>query len=457
MNLLILTILAQFSFGGWENFEFWHFKTGEDWLINKTNLNFSYFGDVYSLGGGLEYHAYIPDTNAPFDTLKKLQKYWLEGTYSVASIRVGTFTDNIGRGFLLYAGEEESAFLDRFVNGFITNIQIAPFRLKAFWGKPRSYVFYDLRNDTAEVIWGGSAEFERLISAGLTVELGSGYMRLNYPKTLMDKKHHTDFVSVFGGAYKGNLAFYTECAFRSGWNRTYYRDTTGYAIYLGIAYADPSGFNATVDFERMNRFGHDYMLPPTCNHMGIYLNDGRDEMAYSLSLSHLIENIRLNSQFSVTRGEFAGLKGWIYDHFLEISSDKLTIDLEYADIREAWSAGIHDRIEKSVKSKWFVPHDIEISTLVRHRLDGHEASYLDTDLSLSWSPVEMLTVVATFQNRSGDSTGTWTKLDVFTQVFDMVQLNLTVGKQRRELVCSGGVCRYEPEFDGVRLKAIISF
>jgi hypothetical protein len=78
----------------------------------------------------------------------------------------------------------------------------------------------------------------------------------------------------------------------------------------------------------------------------------------------------------------------------------------------------------------------------------------DTIASLTWYPGADLTVFATFEATTSEieTRDAWLIGEVKKRVSDQVEVALAVGTERGGKKCAGGVCRYEPEFEGVRLR-----
>jgi len=48
-------------------------------------------------------------------------------------------------------------------------------------------------------------------------------------------------------------------------------------------------------------------------------------------------------------------------------------------------------------------------------------------------------------------------IELFLHAGGMLDMILTYGSERGDFVCSGGICRYEPEFKGFKAQAVINF
>ncbi len=81
-------------------------------------------------------------------------------------------------------------------------------------------------------------------------------------------------------------------------------------------------------------------------------------------------------------------------------------------------------------------------------------SYHDHLASVTWYPGSDLTVSAVFEATTAEfeDRDTWLIGEVRKRISDEIEVALAAGSERGGKKCAGGVCYFEPEFEGVRLR-----
>jgi len=89
---------------------------------------------------------------------------------------------------------------------------------------------------------------------------------------------------------------------------------------------------------------------------------------------------------------------------------------------------------------------------------GGEA-YEDYLVSAAWYPGADLTLSAVVEatTQEGLENDRWVSVEVRRLLVDDLEVSLSAGTERGGVKCSGGVCYFEPEFEGVRLRMTAYF
>lgn len=448
-----LGVIGIFATGS-NRFEYWHFDDGNSWVIESPRIDIDY--NPFSMA--FEWAYYNPSGNAPFSKRNRPYKYVLTYQRDWLNLSIGTITPEIGRGFLAYFGEDDVSLLDRFVKGAMATFYLKKTQIDLWGGFPESYIFYQLVNDSTDRVFGGSI---RSSISKVSFGLEGGVIQI---KDLISKEYkHSSMAGIWLETTLSGTYLYLETAYRKGFDRKVFKDTSGYALYFN-AVKNIGRFSFSLETKSMSAFGHEYMLPPAIDHYGIYLNNGRKEHALGTDISYTTRDWLFNGHVSKNWDIFREPSAFISEYFVKIRRrlPYADITLQYDDIsiKNAPAAGIFDRREQTpvfgIVSRLSRKIGMEFKLINRIR-SNNDYSYTDRDITAGLSIFPYLDFAFTFQKRGGDSTGTWQRLDVFLHPSPWSEIELTIGSQRKDLVCSGGVCRYEPEFKGTRIKVLLRF
>ncbi len=451
--VILLGILGLFTTGS-NRFEYWRFDDGKTWVIERPRIDVDYQPFSFAF----EWAYYKPDGIAPFSQRNKPYKYVFSYHGDLVNLSLGTVTPEVGRGFLAYFGEDDISLLDRFIRGGIATLYWKNFQVDLWGGFPESYIFYQLVNDSTDRIFGGSIQ-TTFSSTSLGFE--GGALQTKNPIS------GTYEQSSMGGIWLETIAagtyLYLETVYRTGFDRKIFKDTSGYAIYLN-AVKNIGRLSLSIETKDMSAFGHDYMLPPAIDQYGIYLNGGRNVKAFGTDISYTTGKWLFNGHISKNLDLFSSPKAFINEYFIKLrrklNYTDITFQYDDISIKNAPAAGIFDRRELtpviSIVSRLGSKLGMEFKLINRIR-NNNDYRYTDRDITFGLSVFPFVDFAYTFQKRSGDSTGTWQRIDAFIHPAPWSEIELTIGSQRKDLVCSGGVCRYEPEFKGTRVKLLLRF
>ncbi len=451
MNVLLTMIIA-LNLSLTSGMETRFYKDDGVRIIEETDLN-AWIGNF---AFGLNYSLFHPETSMAFQRRLGILKGFMETHNDNVLLRVGTAYTTFGRGLSLYAAKDDVLEMDRFVNGLYLEISKGAALIKGIGGISKVYIDHKLQEDSTSL----------LIGADVTLNVIEG---VQLGGSILDSRDvngfNTNYYSFRTDIGSGNFAFYFEFGARTGYNKTILAEKNGYADYLSVSYSTES-FGAVAEFRDYWLFGKEYGIPPTLNKSGIYLNDAMDERAFALTLNFAPSdfytmNLNLSKLYSTGYfGPKSELNEVNFQNQFQGESRFAEFDLNYLKITGGNVAiGVDNREEIDPQIDFgFRSAGLEWELYFSNRKrDDDGVKYTDRDVALTLGFLEDYDVTFTLQDRSGDLTNRWSNVEFKGQIFDNFSLILTVGSMRGDFICSGGICRYEPEFDGVIVKAVIVF
>jgi len=234
------------------------------------------------------------------------------------------------------------------------------------------------------------------------------------------------------------------------------RETYGGGVYLSLG-LKLKFLNPVFEFKDYYRLNMSYNLLPPVNDYGILLNDGENERGGSIDVGIDFKDkgkVNLNSSYSF---EVLGDGKWFENNLkYEIDSKKFDIILKIGRYTTQWNKyfGVEDRKENyfhlDFLYKNFLP--VQFNLKIRDRLIVDKREVL-RDFGLSFFPMSNLTFGLLFQN---DEEGhlSFNLSYVFKYKYRIL---IEYGSRRSDIICSRGVCRWEPSFDGFRLFIELKF
>ena len=446
--ILLLLIFSQFYSTTSVSHEFRSFREGEKWVISSNEVGVFF----KELEAGFSFSIYEPGWSNLFQRRMDLTKKFIVYEGDFLSIRVGSYYTNIGRGILLNVSGDETVLLDRFIDGLLIEFQKEIVGFKSFTGIPKNYLYYKL-TDSTDFIAGGDFYFS---SGRFYIGAGTTYLK---SKDFLGKKRETYFAGLNTKFSFGNFDIYSELCGRKGWDVHFYTDTSGYAIFSGVSYS-VEGFSLRIETKDYKRFGYTYSLPPPLNHYGIYLNNARDEKGYEIECAFsLKENIYLTLDYSKTTSEMSdGLLEEFFGSLKYIGKVvQFSISGDNIFLKNAMGIGLPKRREftPNINLTFVLPYGLGIETrFSRRKRDELLLSYVDKDFLFSISKFPYIDISFAFEKRIGGLKEEWKRVEFYLHPAYNFDVEFVIGKRRSDLVCSGGICRYEPEFDGFLLKLI---
>lgn len=379
------------------------------------------------------------------------------------NILYGRYYTTFGRGLVLNQYLDEDFRTDNSLYGLKTDFKYFNSQFTLLSGKPRNIFFeqnkYTIKNDTTDQLRGVNLE------TGLIpmTTLAGRYVRINRLVDLTPKA----FTELFGGDIGVNFGpfeSYFEYARQWGCHPVVggrlkgegILFTTGLAISgLGISFQymdyDTIGFGGA---------GYRYNEPPTPIKSEISVNRGTDEKGFGISLSTTPVDI-LTGEFDYNKIKTHNNEDGVTEGIIKFTTHP-NYNLEIIGGMEYL---VKEGIELEVDRKSETKPNIEltynfgsfyIETGYEHNFIWEDRrQYYEHAISLAFGKSEIFAFTFRYQRRSrviehlGDETN-WPLAELSLDLTNRHNLRIRVGGEKGGLVCSGGVCRFEEPFKGVK-------
>lgn len=402
-----------------------------------------------------------------------IRKRFLEYKKPEWSIKVGNFYQSLGRGLVLNQTTEEDGNIDRDINGLSLNFKTHPFSLLLLSGKPQNLIFsngnYSVINDTTEVLEAGKLT----INIIPIIPLSLNFVRFSSPDPGVEEPHQTYIYSANIDMAKGPLVLYAEFAKKNGWDKVLFTESQGNGFY-GSANVFLANISASFEFLNYDSLGYGgsiyrYNAPPTGNLDAYSINRAKDERGWMFDISSTILNdwyLRFNTS-----------------KLTSISADSIGFDELFGEIRGGVTATgptlvlntkniTYRKPEPIIDRKTeLIPHIGVSGTLLGHSysIGGNSRmvkidtlKFVDNGVSIDFGILQSLTLSARWEIRDKEvlleSEGTeWKVLEMRWDFSDNHTLNIMAGSEKGGLVCSGGVCRIEEAFEGIKVNLLSRF
>ncbi|MEO0084605.1 MAG: DUF6029 family protein [candidate division WOR-3 bacterium] len=460
-------------------------NTGEYWLFidslkehieDKLKLSLSYNEFVLS-GQFFFWQPSLPN-------LKRLQyiDYAIEYKNEPIDITYGRYYATFGQGLVLNQFLDEDFKTDNSIYGAKIIFNILNSDLSVLFGKPRNIFFeenqYKITNDTTDQL--RAIEFNTNLIP--KTKLGGRYLRFNRRVDLTPKS----FTEIFGvnlGFASGPYDAYLEYARQLGCYPVLGGRLTGNGLILSQSLTF-SGLGLSLQIFNYDTIGYGgtnyrYNEPPTPIKSGISVNRGTDEIGYALGINY--------SPFANLNIEVGQNK--ITTHYLPYNRIKqlIYINNNLAGILEQIikvKANPNEKlelisgVERVVKQQIELPINKKIETkpyleatynLGEYFIEGsYEHNFITTDtsryydqaISVSVGKSELFQLTLRYERRNRipvwllnklGSEKSWPMAELSLDITNKHNLRVRIGGEKGGLVCSGGVCRYEEPFKGIKV------
>ncbi len=403
-------------------------------------------------------------------------------------IRAGNYYVIFGRGLVLRAYEDDIIYLDRDMDGVKVRGSTKWADVVAISGRPRNTEFlqlaYKVINDTTDVIRGGDLSLHPLPF----VTAGASYVLLLTAKNQFD----TSAVSFKRTEVYGtnlclsipNIEIYGEIAKKWGWDANLDDPSVpfnfggigqGYGIYGSVSASLP-GYGITFQFADYDSIGlgegsYRYNSPPALNRYGQALNKGLDEKGYQIE-SYLspLEPLNIDLSYSHLKTEDEEPLREFREAFVGVTYRKyglfdLKANLDRTEQHEIVE-GFTDFNEQipGLELVYSVTPVHSVGLGFQRRAVSGSKEFTDKKLYLMYTFAPYVTVTLTGEQRDeeiediqGWEGKEWRSAQIDWDITQDHRLTLMAGTEKGGLVCSGGICRYEPPFDGVKAVLISRF
>jgi hypothetical protein len=456
-------------FGTW-NVTYEDNQTNEDedeaYQKLKSLLNLNLVWWRMSAGVQLEYLDYSdPELVDPgdLDRLREgfeLRKYWVEYLSDPFDARLGTFFSSFGHGLTLYVQKNDVVGFDEPIHGGTATLSIGRLELTALGGEVSEPLLSDrFGREFEDTIWGSSVRFQ--LPAELYV--GGSIVGAELQSTFPDQPDdEVDAWAVEAGGIElgGMLDVHGEYSEIEQTERG--RLTEGYGGYLALS-STLGPVTLLGEYKDYWNFGYRYSNPPTAG-SNLEPYDHADVKGPRLMVSGDI--LATGTRLYASIGDFDS-------HRKEDSLGGTDGDRQFE-----WYAGVEETagplyLEASYFNRdWkdrgiteeHVITDVHLAILggrgdlsggydTRTEDFGFASSDLDRSyLGFSLSPYGSVTARFAREERSGAGSEDFWGGEIEFFPIRAITLGLFIGGDPGGLVCSGGQCRIEPPFEGLRAR-----
>lgn len=475
--ILTLTILIYSSalphtlkIFGKNRLSYWQWRENEENFIEDAlDINAMYG----NFRGNIEWYIYEP-SNVKYALRKEgMRRRFVEFKNPKWSLRAGNFYQSFGRGLILNQTVEITGNIDRDIDGFNLSHSIKFLTISLLSGRPKNLLFsngkYIVVNDTSDLLQGGSLSFDLLPSFPFSINV----VRLSSDNPGVESPRETYLYAFNIDVVKGPFIIYAEYAKREGWDEIPFEESEGNGIYGSLTFSTGKA-SATFEYLNYDKLGYGgsdyrYNAPPTGNLDGYSINRARDERGWMLDI---ISNPFGSWYFEVNKSML-----WT------ISSDSIGFDEFYAEIKgDIWKRGpslllslknlVYRKPETIIdrKSEW-IPHIGIMSSLGSHSLNVglnsrvveiDTITFMDNAVSIDACIFSYLTIAGRWEIRNKEalleSEGMeWKVIELRWDISDSHTLNIMAGSEKGGLICSGGVCRIEEPFEGIKINLLSRF
>jgi hypothetical protein len=407
------------------------------------------------------------------------------------SLLYGRYYATFGRGLCLNQFLDEDFNNDNSLYGLKADINILKSQFTFLTGQPRNIFFEELQygikngNDSLAQIRGANIETQIPLpktSVNLVTKVGGRYVRVNRENDLNPQS----FTELFGGNAGltiGPWENYFEWGRQWGVNPVNSRRVKGDGFIYTTGLAIP-GFGISAQYIDYTDLGfggpgYRYNETPTPIKSGISLNRGIDEIGYGVALvaspfdfiSLEIENNKVSSHdedepyFQQIIAFNDDLDGVLEQIVKVITHPSYNMEITVGAERVI-KQGIELPIQKKTETKPHIEITYDFGSFFidagyEHNLVSSDSSdYYDHAASLSIGKPEMFVLSFRYERRNrvpewlipklGEETS-WPMFELSYDITTRHNLRLRIGAEKGGLVCSGGVCRFEEPFRGVKL------
>lgn len=408
--------------------------------------------------------------NPSLSVRKKLNYFDYTATYQKDPVNLlyGRFYTTFGRGLVLNQFLDEDFRNDNSLYGIKGDIKYFNSQLTLLSGQPRNIFFeeneYKIKNDTTDQIRG--ANFETNLIPKTT--LGGRYVRVNRTVDLTPKA----FTELYGGNIGltcGPFESYFEYARQWGCHQVIGGRLKGTGLFFSAGFAI-TGLGISFQYLDYDTIGfggpgYRYNEPPTPIKSGISVNRGIDEKGFGGTVVTTPIDM-ITGEFSYNEVKTDDKRNGVTEGIIKLISHpkdntELTGGIERID-KDSIELGITEKIE--FKPYLDATYDfgwIYVEAGYEHNFISADTSdYYEYAISFAIGKAEAFVLSLRYERRNripkwlvnklGDETN-WPMAELSLDLTNRHSLRIRVGAEKGGLVCSGGVCRFEAPFKGVKM------
>lgn len=473
----------ELSLRGSSRSEYWVYRGDYDeHFENRLEIDLFYRGFVAKAG----YFMWEPSQRG---VSIRYPIFSLGYSASPVSIEVGHYYATFGKGLILREYLDKDFKHDKSLIGLKVTADFSPVSVTLLSGRPRNLLFrgesftycsgvaarrvtadrfvYEFANDTTDLLRGA----DLTLTLNRRITFGGTYLRL----AAESDSEPSAFTELIGGnlGYSiGDWDSYFEYAQQLTCSAARGR-IRGEGIYFSLS-GGLVGIGLTAeytDYRDLALGGSDYRYndPPTPLRNGLSINRGLDERGGSTMIStSLSPSLYVEAEYgfleSHNRSQWAG--EWYADlkyDVTDVLSLSLGVDRSHEKEIEPDIVKLDTRPRFGVVYYLSCGDGIEFGFshgFVEELENSKNTDYAESSLSVSYSRSSFFSVGVRAEHRSKQikrlSPETfWLFTEVTADLRPNLSLRILAGSMMGGMVCSGGVCRFEPDFEGV--KATLSY
>ena len=390
----------------------------------------------------------------------ELRKYWLEYLSDPFDARVGTFFTSFGHGMTLYVQKNEAVGYDEPIHGGTATLHVGRFELTALGGEVSEPLLSNrFGREFEDTVWGTAARIELPADTYVGGSLVGASLQSTFPNQ-PDDEVDSWAVEAGGVELAGVLDVHAEWSELEQTERG--RSKTGHGGYLVMS-STLGPLTLLGEYKDYWNFSQRYNNPPTAgSNLEQYEHADVKGPRLMVTGDILATGTRIwgsVGDFNTHRSEdsLGGTDGdrqfeWYVG--LEETAGPLYLEASYFD---------RDYKDRGVSQEHWIT-DLHLTTLggrgdiscgwdSRRENLGFASSVLDRSyVGFSLSPYGSVTARWARDERSTVGAEDFWGGEIEFFPIRAITLGLFVGSDPGGLVCSGGQCRIEPPFDGVRAK-----
>ena len=480
----ILLLASEFNFSGTNQLKYIYRDRRVEYrsyFMNKLQLQLQYkflrLGTKYDVS--YPYHDIfldvdnIPNEDAILVMLDDNEKneyyfeeYYLQFESDFLFANAGTYEAVIGSGIVTHNYYDEDFEEDSRLMGIYLQSFFSRFSIQTFYG----FLENELDDEKDDNI--GAFDLEAEITDN--IKIGASYLADLTNQESQDAVKDFSQRDVIAGRMNFQSDLFdisTEYAQSNRYFIHNFEDTKGHALYSNISiYLDKFTFRSA--YKNYKNFDVRISDLPTANHSEEPLDDswepGFDEEGV-MGEVQFVPNYENEFILNYAEGWSSNFQVRQSDLFAEYRHDfeKISFKAEYSQLEQMnkiisnWKKEITPVLSADFMIGQF-PILIKAEYQYKEKEQGTETKShfepkLQTDISYSGYSLSVIAENQIGESEDGEDGETWIGAEFATNIFGSTDLRIFGGKEKGGKVCRNGVCRYQSEFEGIRIELTTTF